>query len=216
VFEKKTIIADPDSPIPDDLVGILLPEDIEEYDLGKAVYTYTGFYYIHSGGTPRYQPLHIAMDDPTPRSAAQKPPNIVELSYEFYQWDVTQSRVCLTNEDLSAPVNLQLGELLPIAAWTGPDDAWFFDADGWVYYGRALAPGVMTPLLLKSFTVWPESPLLQDETRYRLSVRAQSAPLEHDMILQLWHSGAPLGALGGNYMTNEAAVFAQGMLEAGA
>jgi len=59
--------------------------------------------------------------------------------------------------------------------------------------------------LLRSFTVWPESPLVQEETRYRLYVRAQSAPLEHGTILKLWHSGAPLGALEGNHITNEAA-----------
>jgi len=214
VFEKKTIIADPDSPIPD--VSVLLPEDIEQYGLGMAVYAYTGFYFINDAGTPVYQPLHIKVDSTAPRKPTQRPPNITGISYDFYQWDVTESQVHKFNEDPNAPVNLQPGELKPVTAWAGPEDAWFYDADGWVYYGQALSPGVMTPLLLKSFTVWPESPLLQDETRYRLSVRAQSAPLEHDMILQLWHSGAPLGALGGNYMTNEAAVFAQGMLEAGA
>jgi hypothetical protein len=125
------------------------------------------------------------------------------------------------NDDPSAPVNLQPGDLKPIAEWTKPEDAWFYDpADGWVYYGQALAPGVMTPLLLRSYAVWPNSPLLRDETRYRLDVRLQSVPFEpkmtaeekHDAILQQWHSGAPLGTLGGSYMTNEAAAFAQGML----
>jgi len=205
VFEKKTIIADPDSPIPDVDISVLRPEDIEEYDLGKVIYSYTGFYFINEAGTPAYQPLHIAVDGAAPRKPTQKPPNITSITYDFYQWDVTQSNVHLFNEDPSAPVNLQPGELRPITEWMKPEDAWFVDADGWVYYGRALDPGVMTPLLLKSLTVWPESPLLQDENRYRLSVRAQSAPLVHDTIVELWHSGAPLGGLGGCYMTNEAA-----------
>jgi len=214
VFENRAIIADPDSPIPD--ISVLLPEDIEQYGLGMAVYTYTGFYYIYNAGTPAYQPLRIALDSSAPRKPTHKPPVITGLSYEFYQWDVTQARVHIFNEDQSAPVNLQPGELRPLTEWAGPEDAWFFDAaDGWVYYGQALAPGVMTPLLLRSYAVWPDSPLLRDETRYRLGVRAQSAPLEHNAILQLWHSGAPLGGLGNSTMTNEAAVFAQGMLEAG-
>jgi len=212
VFEKKTIIADPDSPIPDLDISVLRPEDIEEYDLGKVIYTYTGFYYISEGGTQAYQPLHIGVDSAAPRRPTQRPPGITWISYDFYQWDVTQANVHLFDEDQSAPVNLQPGELRPLTDWARPEDAWFYDEDGWVYYGRALAAGEMTPLLLRSFTVWPESPLLQDENRYRLSVCAQSVPPEHEMILQVWHSGAPLNGLGGNYMTNEAARFAQGML----
>ena len=217
IFEKKTIIADPNSPIPDDLVGVLLPEDIEEYGLGMAVYSYTGFLYINDAGTPVYQPLHVSVDDPAPRKPTQRPPNITGISYDFYQWDVTQSRVHLFSEELDTPVNLQPGELKPIAAWAGPADAWFYDADGWVYYGRALTPGAMTPLLLRGFVVWPDSPLVGGETRYHLEVRAQSAPLDHDKIVELWHSDAPLGGLGRSTMTNEAAqaVFGHGVLEAG-
>jgi len=224
VFENKTIIADPDSPIPDDLVDVLLPEDIEQYGLGMAVYTYTGFYYITEGGKASYQPIHITVDSAAPRRPTQRPPVITMITYDFYQWDITQSNVHKFGEDTDAPVNLQPGELRPITDWTGPEDAWFFDpADGWVYYGQALVPGVMTPLLLRSYAVWPDSPLLQGENRYRLEVRAQSVPFDpktpaeeqRAMILQQWHSGAPLGELGGSTMTNEAAAFAKGMLEAG-
>jgi len=222
IFENKAIIADPDSPIPD--ISILLPEDIEQYGLGMAVYAYTGFCYISEGGTAGYQPLHIAVDSIAPRKPTQKPPTITGISYELYQWEVTQSNVHRFNEDQDAPVNLQPGDLRPITEWAGPEDAWFYDpTDGWVYYGQALAPGVMTPLLLRSYAVWPDSPLLRDENRYRLSVRAQSVPFDpktpaeerHNAILQQWHSGAPLGTLGGSAMTNEAAVFAQGMLNVG-
>jgi len=206
VFENKTIIADPDSPIPDELVGVLLPEDIEQYGLGMAVYTYTGFFYINDAGRVSYQPLHIAVDSTAPRKPTQRPPNITGISYDFYQWDVTQSAVHKFGEETDAPVNLQPGELRPIAEWTEPEDAWFFDpADGWVYYGQALAPGVMTPLLLRSYAVWPDSPLLRDETRYRLEVRAQSAPLDYRGSLQQWNSKAPLGSLGLSTMTPEAA-----------
>jgi len=204
VFEKKTIIADPDSPIPD--ISILLPEDIEQYDLGMVIYSYTGFYYYSVAGKAVYQPLHVAVDSAAPRRPTQKPPAITGVSYEFYQWDIAQCSVHKFNEDQEAPVNLQSGELRPVAEWTQPEDAWFYDpADGWVYYGQALAPGAMTPLLLRSYAVWPESPLLQDETRYRLGVRAQSVPLKHQAVTNLWNSGASLGTLGGSTMTNEAA-----------
>ena len=220
VFEKKTLVADPDSPIPD--ISAMLPEDVEALGLGKAVYTYTGFYYINEAGTAGYQPLRITVEDTAPRKASQKPPDITGIAYEFYEWEVTQSRVHqFQADDPAAPVNLQPGELRPITDWTQPEDAWFYDADGWVYYGQALEPGVMTPLLLRSFTVWPESPLVQGEARYRLWVRAQSVPFapqtpaeeKHNAIIHLWHSGAPLGGLGLCSMTNEAAVFASGMLE---
>jgi hypothetical protein len=227
VFEKKTIITDPDSPIPEDLVGVLLPEDIEAYGLGMIIYSYTGFYYIKQGSAAVYQPLRVTAEDLSPRKATQRPPAIISIAYESYEWEITQSRVHKYGEDPEAPINLQTGELKPLTAWAGPEDAWFYDAtDGWVYYGQALAPGAMTPLLLRSYAVWPDKPLRQDETRYRLNVRAQSIPFAldgglkqeealaelHGTILQLWHSGAPLGNLGGCYMTNEAAVFAQGMM----
>jgi len=204
IFEKKTVIADPDADIPD--IAVLPPEVIEQYDLGNVYYAYMGFYYINDSGAHTYQPLHIMVDDPAPRRPAQRPPAITGIAYDFYQWDVTRAQVhTFAADDPSAPVNLQPGELRPIEAWAAPEDAWFYDADGWVYYGQALAPGVMTPLLLKSYTVLPESPLVQEETRYHLYVRAQITTLDHDMILQLWHSGAPLGGLDGSYMTNEAA-----------
>ncbi|MDR2687345.1 MAG: hypothetical protein LBB75_06295 [Oscillospiraceae bacterium] len=203
IFEKKTVIADPDADIPD--LSVLPPEVLEQYDLGNVYYAYMGFYYINEGGAHTYQPLHITVDDPAPRRPAQRPPSITGLAYDFYRWDVTQEQVHTFNEEADAPVNLQPGELRPLEAWTQPEDAWFYDADGWVYYGQALEPGAMTPLLLRSFTVLPESPLVSEETRYRLFVRAQSAPLVHGTILQLWYSGAPLGTLGGNKMTNEAA-----------
>ena len=204
VFEKKTIVASPDSPIPD--VSVLLPEDIEQYGLGLAVYTYTGFYYINEAGTASYQPLHITVDSAAPRKPTQRPPVITMITYDFYQWDVTQSSVHKFGEDADAPVNLQPGELRPVAAWTKPEDAWFYDpADGWVYYGQALTTGAMTPLLLRSYALWPDSPLLQGETRYRLEVRAQSAPLDYRGALQQWNSKATLGRLGLNTMTNDAA-----------
>ena len=204
VFEKKTVIADADADIPG--LAMLPPEVIEQYDLGSVFYTYIGFYYIYEGGAHSYQPLHIAVDDPAPRRAAERPPAITELAGEFYPWEMAQERVYSFSEDQPASVNLQPGDLRPVEAWTGPEDAWFYDADGWVYYGQALAPGVMTPLLLRSFTVWPESPLVrEEETRYRLVVRAQKAPLVHRSILEIWNSGAPLGDLGSSRMTGEAA-----------
>jgi len=45
---------------------------------------------------------------------------------------------------------------------------------------------------------------LQGESRYRLEVRAQSAPLDFNAILQQWNSKATLGTLGPCAMTHEA------------
>ena len=203
VFEKKTIIADPDSPIPD--VSVLLPEDIEQYGLGMVVYSYTGFCYINDAGTASYQPLHVTVDSAAPRKPTQRPPVITMITYDFYQWDVTQSNVHKFGGDADAPVNLQPGELRPISEWTRPEDAWFHDpADGWVYYGQILTTGAMTPLLLRSYAVWPDSPLIQGETRYRLEVRAQSAPLDYRGAKQQWNSKAILGTLGPSSMSYDA------------
>ncbi len=212
VFEKKTVIADPDSPIPD--ISVMRPEDIEAYDLGKTSYDYIGFYYINVGGKQYYQPLHIAVDDDAPRNPTQSPPNITNISYEFYQWDIKESQVHQFGAEQNGPVNLQLGHLRPIAEWTKPEDAWFYDIDGWVYYGQALSSGLMTPLLLQSFSVEPESPLVQNETRYRLGERAQSVSLDLNSVISIWNSNTPLGTLGTSNMSNESLRLVQGILSA--
>jgi hypothetical protein len=114
---------------------------------------------------------------------------------------------------MDAPVELQATALRPLSAWTHPEDAWFYDTDGWVYYGQALQPGTMTPLLLESFSVGPESPLLKDETRYRLLVLVQSAPLDVPTVRKLWNTETPLNGLGMNSISNEAGNVLLGILE---
>ena len=210
VFEKKTVTVRQDADLPD--VSVMLPEDLEAMGFSKTTWSYLGFYVL-SGD--EYQPVHLTLDEPGGDNPG--PPLLRGVYYEFFQWDVAQADVrrfgSAVGEDEVALQPGQAPPMLPLSQWKEPADAWFFDEDGWVYYGRALQPGVMTPLLIQSFSVGPKSPLLKDETRYRLRMTAQSAPLDKTAILQLWNSGAPLNGIGTNVMSNDAANFAQGMLE---
>lgn len=210
VFEKKTVTVDKDSDIALPDLDALLPEDIEGMNLSKTTYAYMGFYVIETEDEePLYQPLRISLE----KAARQdRPPDITGIQYEYFRWEVRQREVHRFGAESTAPVTLETEELLPLAAWTGPADAWFYDDDGWIYYGQALEPGVMTPLVLERFSVGPESPLVKDETRYRLHVRVQTAPLDRNSVLAIWNNAQNLEGLGVNEISQEAAPLIGGIL----
>ncbi|MDR0530597.1 MAG: hypothetical protein LBG83_00820 [Oscillospiraceae bacterium] len=217
VFEKKTVTEEPNPNLQRPDVDVLLPEDVETFNVSRVTYSYMGFYVIDGDdGQQRYQPVHLTLSS-TQNQTKPKPPAIQGLSYEFFQWDISQEQLVLFGAADTEPLPLafQAGKALqPLTEWQKPTDGWFYDEDGWIYYGQALAPGVMTPLLLESFSVGPESPLLQNETRFRLRVRAQSAQLTRMQILDQWHTGKSIDNLGSNSMSDEAARFAAGVLAA--
>ncbi|MDR3313639.1 MAG: hypothetical protein LBS96_04185, partial [Oscillospiraceae bacterium] len=114
-------------------------------------------------------------------------------------------------------------ELHPLSEWEKPTKAWFYDEDGWVYYGDILKPGEMTPLLLANFYVLPDSPLAGgEENRYRLLVRPQSVALDlkggfeanRAFVLAVWNTQAELFGLGTNQISQTAANFSLAMLKA--
>ena len=206
VFEKKTVTVNQDSDLAIPDLEALLPEDIEALNLSKTTYSYIGFYTItdhtDSGEITLYQPLRLSLQN-APK--LDQPPIITGIDYEYFQWDLQQRAVYLFGVEGTGPVAVQPGEMVrPISEWTGPEDAWFYDADGWIYYGLVLWPGVMTPLLLENFSVSPQSALIQDENRYRLRVRVQTAPLDHKTVIDTWHNDQNLDGLGINQISAEA------------
>jgi len=210
VFEKKTVTVNQNTDIELPDLDALLPEDIEAMNLSKTTYAYVGFYLVTDvDETPLYQPLRVSLE-----SARQgdRPPAITAIQYEYFRWETLEREVHLFGPGETGPVALESSGALPLAAWAGPADGWFYDADGWAYYGQSLEPGVMTPLLLENFSVGPESPLLKDETRYRLRVRVQTAPLDRDAVLAMWNNGQNLEGLGVNEISQEAARLAGGIL----
>lgn len=212
VFEKKTVTINEDA-APGTDFSALLPEDIEKMQLNTTTWSYQGFYYVEDASGEFYQPLHFELQsDP---NTPNEPPTIKGITYEYFQWDVTQSSVrVIGDEAQESPVELQLGEALqPLAAWTEPTDGWFYDRDGWIYYGRALPSGTMTPLVMDSFSVDPASAIALDEARFRLNVRAQSSPVDRQMVIDYWHSGIAIEGLGSNSISDEAANFILALLE---
>ena len=203
VFERRTLVANEDPDMPD-LSG-LLPEDLERWGLYTAVYDFMGFYFMPTDDAPLYQPLRVI---PETDPGQFRSPDIAQLLFEYYDWAIVQSAVHLFGQ-AESPVVLQNGtELRPLAAWDGPTNAWFYDEDGWVYYGSPLPPGLMTPLLIESFSVTPESDLAAAEHRYRLNVRTQYAPVDANAVYLLWNDRVSLDGLG----YNEVSLYAGSMI----
>ncbi|MCL2106567.1 MAG: hypothetical protein FWH26_05870 [Oscillospiraceae bacterium] len=206
VFEKvNTVKGRSDIPMPD--LSALLPDDVEALGLSRTTYSYLGFYLLsETEGEARYQPLQLTVNE------SAEPPKIEKILYQFFQWDVAERSIRQFGGEPHGPVRLQAGELYPLKDWTEPAAAWFYDEDGWIYYGDTLGPGDMTPLLIESFTVEPGSPLLRDETRYRIHLRTQSATMDQKAVLSAWNAPAQLDGLGNNAISDDAANFAAALL----
>ncbi|MDR2752736.1 MAG: hypothetical protein LBB50_00315, partial [Oscillospiraceae bacterium] len=208
VFEKKTVTVKKGAVMPD--ISALLPEDIEAMQLNQTTYTYMGFYLLAEQGVQvLYQPLHVKTEESAADSA--QPPALTAISYEFFRWKISQEQVRIFN-GIDTPVAMQTGELRPLAAWKEPDDAWYYDMDGWIYYGQPLASGAMTPLLLQSFSVEPGSPLLKIETHYRLRIRVQSTAVSESPLQANWNNKVALDNLGVNTFSNDAGAFLEKIL----
>jgi len=169
---------DPDLP---DLTA-LRPEDFYALGLGVTLHEFMGFYLLpQEGGGTRYQPLVI-----TTQANPNAAPIIQQILFEYVEWHVLRHDVHRFGQ--SDSVQLQGGATLrPLADFTTAEDAWFFDSDGWVYYGMALEPGVMTPVLLESYSLRRAH---GDEVRYRMQLEVQVQPPQY--AITVWSDGAEL------------------------
>lgn len=213
VFEKKTVENPIDASID---LSSLLPEDLEALGVNKVTYSYMGFY---DRGGGKYQPLYIASADPAKGSDAT--PTLAKISYQYYAWDVADEKVRLYEGDENQAVRLGMPGLRPLRDWKEPTKAWFYDEDGWLYYGDVLQAGEMTPLLLSNFYVLPDSPLAGvEENRFRLQVRQQSVALDmkatfdanRKAVRAVWDTHTAFYGLGTNQMSQTSADFALKLL----
>lgn len=216
IFEKKTVENPFDSSID---LSSLLPEDLAAMGLNKATYSHIGFYDLGEGV---YQPLFLTVED---SQSVEQPPVITKISYQYYVWDEMERKARLFDDAGEHAVLFGMPGLRPLREWREPAAAWFYDEDGWVYYGDVLRAGEMTPLLLSNYYVLEDSPLAGvEENRFRLEVRCQSIALDlkakdayavnQGAILSVWDTHAELGGIGTNQMSQTAAAFADGLLRA--
>jgi hypothetical protein len=170
---------DPD--LPD--LSALRPQDLYALGLGITQHEFMGFYLRpQDDGSLLYQPIEIVTQ--------QNPyaiPTITQILYEYIVWDVLRHDVHQFGQE-DAPVRMQGSTALrPLTAFTAAEDAWFFDSDGWVYYGMVLAPGVMTPVLIEGYAPHRDQ---DDELRYHIHLEIQ--PIQPQYAIAHWGSGAAL------------------------
>jgi hypothetical protein len=184
VLEKIQIDQDAlDPDLPD--LSALRPEDLYTLDLGITLHEFMGFYLLpQDDGDFLFQPLVLLTQDNRDLGRA---PTIQQILHEYVEWDVVQHDVHrFTQED--SMVNIQGGATLrPLNTFTEPENAWFADSDGWVYYGMTLLPGVMTPVLMENYSL-PRSH--NDDVRYHIQLVIQPEPLQY--AINNWGDGGML------------------------
>lgn len=170
-----------DPELPD--LSALRPEDLYALGLGITQHEFMGFYlHPQDDGSLLYQPLEIVT-----QQNAYAIPTISQILYEYVVWDVLQHDVHLFGQE-DNPVQMQHSAALhPLTAFTTAEDAWFFDHDGWVYYGMVLAPGVMTPVLIEGYALHQSH---TSDLRYRIHLEVQ--PVQPQYAIAYWGSGATL------------------------
>ncbi|MCL2446295.1 MAG: hypothetical protein FWD06_05970 [Oscillospiraceae bacterium] len=193
VWERISIDYDAlDPDLPD--LSALRPEDLYALGLGITQHEFMGVYQRpQEDGSILYQPLQIIT-----QQNERAVPTITQILFEYVQWEVLQHDVHLFAQQ-NAPVQMQgSAALRPLTAFTAAEDAWFFDSDGWVYYGMVLAPGVMTPVLIEGYFLHREQ---DDDLRYRIHLEIQ--PVLPQYAIGVWGSGAALN-IGANSTTARA------------
>lgn len=205
VLEKRTTVIDSSLGLPD--LSYLHPDDLYELGIGITDYEFMGFLLIPAQEGFVYQPLHLYIDESEPDRA----PSIAALSFEYYEWEIIQANVHRFDQPDNSIV-MQPGALHPLSEWNGPTNAWFYDDDGWIYFGSPLPPGLMTPLLISGFGLAPGSQLPQGETRYRLAAFVQHTYMDHADIYERWNCQMPEG-LGYNSISSQANALIMQMLE---
>ncbi|MCL2195252.1 MAG: hypothetical protein FWB76_04805 [Oscillospiraceae bacterium] len=182
VWERITMDYDAlDPDLPD--LSALRPEDLYALGLGITQHDFMGFYQRpQADGSILYQPLQVVTQQN--ENAA---PIITQLRYEYIIWDELRHDVHRFGQ-ADAPVQLQQGiALRPLTDFTAAENAWFFDNDGWIYYGIVLAPGVMTPVLIEGYALHRNQ---TDDVRYRIHLEIQHQPPQY--AEGVWSGGAAL------------------------
>jgi len=205
VIEKRTTVLDPELDRPG--LAYLHPDDLYELGVGITEYEFKGFFLIPTEEGFLYQPLHLTIDDSEPGRA----PSIAQLSFEYYEWEIIHAAVHLFGQPGSYVDIQKAPALRPIAQWDGPANAWYYDEDGWVYFGMPLLPGEMTPLLMEHYGTAPGAELPDDELRYRLGVHYQHADMNLADVWARWNDNMPNG-LAFNTISEQATELISGIL----
>lgn len=79
-------------------------------------------------------------------------------------------------------------QVKPIGSWAGPEDAWFYDTDGWAYYGKLLSEGTSTPTLLQSVKLDEKIGNEANDIDYKINVRMQAVQPTWDAINAEWRA----------------------------
>jgi|GEM_PF-4511769 len=80
-------------------------------------------------------------------------------------------------------------DIKDISDWDGPEAAWFFDADGWFYWGMPLGPGEATAFLLEKVGMVDPAPAEYEKTFYQINVRMQAIEVSGAAIDTDWTTG---------------------------
>jgi len=172
-----------DPTLPD--LSALRPEDLYALGLGITLHEFMGFYLLPQGdGDFLFQPLVLRTQDNRDQNTA---PTIAQILYEYVQWGVVQRGVHHFGQRDNLMQLQGSAAMRPLTDFTTPEDAWFFDNDGWVYYGMALAPGVMTPVLITSYALHHTQ---DDELRYHIELVMQPVPPQY--AITTWSDGEVL------------------------
>ncbi|MGL5378347.1 TasA family protein [Clostridium sp.] len=87
----------------------------------------------------------------------------------------------------------------PIANWTGPEDAWFYDTDGWAYYGKLLSEGTSTPTLLETVELDKKVGNEANDIDYKINVRMQAVQPTWEAIEAEWKIAPVTQNVSGNF-----------------
>ena len=82
----------------------------------------------------------------------------------------------------------------PISAWTTADDCWYYDTDGWVYYGQKLAGGTSSATMLERVDLSGAATGTLDGMQYKINVRMQATQVTGAAVNALWASGTAIAA----------------------
>lgn len=158
------------------------------------VYEYLAAYvYTDSDPSKSYvQPLKVTVDTDNPED-----PSKVTFAYPYFTLQALKETVHTMAPDTVIPhdiLEMTFGtEVASISTWTGaPTDKWFYDTDGWFYWGNVLSSGSATELLLKSIEMSGDAGNEYFGSKYNINVRMQSVQPSIEAATAEWAAKNPL------------------------